>query len=335
MKKITLFCLMMVIALNVSAAEWHTNLQERLEFLGIVLEDRDYHIWGSSPIWGDDGKIHLFVARFPVDRTHSNHAFHGWRGKSEIAHYIADKPEGPFVYKETLLKPNAEKKTDWGTGTQHNPSVAKAGDKYVLVYISDGKGGMGIGMMVADDINGPWKNLGRMLEKPEDPNVWSCGKSGTNPVFIHNPNNGKYYIYYNTRTPDKISHFGVAVADKLEGPYVHHPRMIMNNKKYIEDPCGFYFESKFYLLFREGFWVSSDDGVSFDNKIEAYSDKCSYYIDKEIVDKSPAYRGPNFQRPQLLLKDGEPSYLYAPSGVNTNGGDGSCCYLFRIKPDEE
>ena len=82
--------------------------------------------------------------------------------------------------------------------------------------------------------------------------------------------------------------------------------------------------------------VSSDDGLyyEFNDASPAY-EKMVKYVDKAIIDKVPNYRGSKFERPQLLLKDGIPTHLYAPAGPNINGGDGSCCYLLRIKPDKE
>ncbi len=38
---------------------------DRLEFVGMAVMEPDYHVWGSSPIMGPDGKTHLFVARWP------------------------------------------------------------------------------------------------------------------------------------------------------------------------------------------------------------------------------------------------------------------------------
>lgn len=37
------------------------------------------------------------------------------------------------------------------------------------------------------------------------------------------------------------------------------------------------------------------------------------------------------ERPQLLLKKGKPTYLYAPARANLNNGNGTVCYLFKIK----
>ena len=36
------------------------------------------------------------------------------------------------------------------------------------------------------------------------------------------------------------------------------------------------------------------------------------------------------ERPQVLLIDGEPSYLYVATGINTEAGFGSCSHVFKL-----
>lgn len=73
---------------------------DRLEFVGTAVEEPGYTIWGTSPILGDDGKVHLFVARWPCELKVDP----GWRTHSEIAHYVGDSPEGPFSLVEVVGK---------------------------------------------------------------------------------------------------------------------------------------------------------------------------------------------------------------------------------------
>lgn len=56
---------------------------ESLEFKGIALQDDDWHIWGCSPILDHEGKIHLFVARWPEKTGHE-----GWYTHSQVAHFV-------------------------------------------------------------------------------------------------------------------------------------------------------------------------------------------------------------------------------------------------------
>src|SRR5690606_8644132 len=62
-----------------------------------ILENPDWYIWDSSPIVGEDGKIHVFFSRWPDE-------FGNWLSHSEIAHAVADRPEGPYTVIGTVLK---------------------------------------------------------------------------------------------------------------------------------------------------------------------------------------------------------------------------------------
>lgn len=42
------------------------NFADNWQYTGIAIEEPGYTVWGTSPIVGDDGKIHLFVARWPA-----------------------------------------------------------------------------------------------------------------------------------------------------------------------------------------------------------------------------------------------------------------------------
>lgn len=80
-----------------------------------------------------------------------------------------------------------------------------------------------------------------------------------------------------------------------------------------------------------GLLMSSEDGLTFDyyEGVPAFG-SLKDYVPAEKLDSAPCYRAPKFERPQLLLKDGIPTHLYAPCGTNINGGKGTCCYLFAI-----
>ena len=65
---------------------------QSLEYAGVALQEKGWHIWGCSPMIGKDGRTHLFVERWPTCVPFDI----GWRVNSEIEHYVGDKPEGPF-----------------------------------------------------------------------------------------------------------------------------------------------------------------------------------------------------------------------------------------------
>ena len=81
----------------------------------------------------------------------------------------------------------------------------------------------GIGMMVADWPEGPWKSVGEkglILSTPEDPEIWSYGSvvGVTNPALLTLPD-GRFFLYYKAMRKGDVRRMGVAIADKLEGLY--------------------------------------------------------------------------------------------------------------------
>ena len=319
---------------------------KRLKYVGVIIEDDEYHVWGSSPIWGNDGRVHVFSARIPVAT-----GFDVWWATSQIAHYVADQPEGPFEFVEVLLKPGDSPEGEWDCGTQHNPTITRIDDRFVLTYhsamgtIEDRqRSTIRIGMMTATDIRGPWVKLGMMLDPPtaEESNVVSGEHYGftDNPSLIRHPD-GRFFLYYRIKFPglEGGNTYGVAIADKLEGPYIHHPDRVVNNPTYIEDPYVFVHAGLFYMLIsdaesRGGLLLTSEDGLHFDyNEAVKGFGPLSDYVDPGLLEACQNYRSSCFERPQLLLKDGMPTHLFAPGGANMAGGKGTCCYLFEIRGD--
>jgi len=309
-----------------------TTWTDRLKYKGVILEDSDYNIWGSSPIWGNDGKVHLFSARIPVAT-----GFYLWWATSQIAHYVGDQPEGPFEFVEVLLKPGDSPAGAWDCGTQHNPTITKIDDLFVLSYhsamgtIKDRRrDSIRIGMMTATDINGPWTKLGMMLEPPtpEESNLVTGEHYGftDNPSLVRHPD-GRFFLYYRIKFPGLNGGctYGVAIADKLEGPYVHHPDRVVNNPTYIEDPYVFVLDGLFYML------LTSEDGLSFDYYQGQGYGVISDYIPPEMLPAdSDEIPGGCFERPQLLLKDGIPTHIFTPCGQNIGNDMKTRCYLFEI-----
>lgn len=322
---------------------WDEKMVDRLEYVGVILEDPKYHIWGVSPIWGDDGKVHIFCSRIPIDTTKKMNGFGSWARSSQIAHYVGDTPEGPFKFQEVTLP--AGSLSDWDSGTKHNPIIRKVGDTYALfyqTYIQNNRiHPSAIGLVTSKSLNGPWGPPIKVLGPSTDPNhyTYTCRGAFGNPAYIYNPENGKHHLYFGVRTkePKRGVSYGVAIADKLEGPYKMKENPVINNPHDIEDPYGFYYQGIFYLINTEnkpgtGLAFSSAGGLNFkfEHGEKSFGNLASY-VPQSILDASPNYRGQKFERPGLLLKNGIPTHLYVPSGSNIIGGDGTCAYLLKIK----
>lgn len=313
-----------------------TDWSERLRFEGIAIIEDDYHVWGTSPIEGDDGRIHLFVARWPVDASFDP----GWRRASEIARYHSDRPEGPYCFGEVVLKGTG--KETWDNSAPHNPSIKKIGDKFVLLYIAnDGvnhRASQKIGMAISSKLEGSWEKVnqdGLLLAPPDDPGIW-CHQSCvgvTNPTLL-SLTDGRFFLYFKAKIKGDVHRMGLAISESLEGPYVIQNEPITRNKQMIEDGYAFLYQGKIHLLTtdcqdHQGLLWSSDDGLEFDLPVLGY-EKLSSYLSADQLEKATFHRARTFERPQLLIQGGTPTNIFVASGVNITGGQGSCSYRFRI-----
>lgn len=315
------------------------------EFVGIAVDEPGYTIWGTSPISGNDGKVHLFVARWPCEFKVDP----GWRSHSEIAHYVGNSPEGPFSFSDVAIKGTG---TDtWDKYGSHNPTIHKVGSKYILLYIANNNyrqpphpSNQKIGMAIADSPYGPWKKAGKdglILSTPANENYWNykAGNGVNNPALLQHPDGG-YYLYFKSEK----SRMGLAIAETIEGPYVQLPSPVTANDKAIEDGFAFIYKGKFALLTTDnhgiieeggGILWTSDNGLHF-NTYEQGFKRINDYIDVDMS-KVAVHYGPvnrkyaKFERPQLLLLDGEPKYIYMPSGTNIYGGDCTVSYVLKLK----
>ena len=313
---------------------------DRLEYVGIAVEEPGYHVWGSSPVIGPTGKTHLFVARWRVEEE-----FKAWLTHCEIARYVSDQPEGPFVFQEVVVR-GSGKKGDWDYQSPHNPSIQKVGGRYVLTYIANAGGkkfecvsSQRIGMLIADSPSGPWKKVrgdGPLLAPPTDPAVWSFQSSVgvNNPALLEHPD-GRFYLYYKAMKKGDVRRMGVAIADQVEGPYAFKRESLTSNKTTIEDGYAFVENEKVFLLTTHnnagtGYLWGSDDGIHFSDPVLGY-DQMARYLNKQRLSKAKVMRGKKFERPQVLMQQGHPTHLYVAAGANVNGGNGTYSCVFRIK----
>jgi hypothetical protein len=331
-----------------------TAMSDQWELIGEAINEPGYDIWGSSPIKDEQGNVHLFSARWPSDTPFKT----AWRFNSEIAHYVSKKPEGPFQFVEVVGKGKGG--NSWNAAGFHNPNIRKIDDKYVLLYIAnDGAKNHGasqrIGMLISDNINGPWKETPNentpLLSPPSGDAIW-CANSGlgvNNPSLIKHPN-GKYLLYFKAMagpkgTGAKVS-MGLAISDKLEGPYIIQPDPITTNKARIEDGYAFLWKNQVCLMttdnhgiLEEGgglLWVSKD-GLKFEAEpLSGFHNFKNFYLKGNVPAIANERYGKNvkFERPQLLMNaNNEPEYLYCPSGVALDGSDGTNSYVLKYQKE--
>ena len=212
-------------------------------------------------------------------------------------------------------------------------------------------------MVVADDLNDDWKPAvgaepdGTMLRQATDPSGWnfSANKGVVNPSLIKH--NGKYMLYCKSvvfPTPEAKKRkyvYGVAVSDRLEGPYQYHSKPVTPGNMTLEDAYAFSMDGSVYMLSRDfggskgnrggGLLWKSKDGFVFNGKdtTRAYED-LAHYVGEESLRDANLFRGKHgghLERAQVLFLDDQPAYLYLATGVNTTPDHGSCSHIFRIR----
>lgn len=321
-------------------------IAKNLEFKGIALQDDAYTIWGCAPVQSEDGKIHLFAARWPEKNVDP-----AWRKSSEIAHYVSDRPEGPFVFSDVAIAGTG--KDTWDKYAPHNPEIKKIGDTYVLLYIGNTDydqpphpSNQSIGMALSKSPYGPWEKVGEdgKILSADNPEKWNYKSENgvANPAFL--PFNGKFYLYFKTRHIDGNLVYGLAISEKLEGPYEITDKPVTSNKGTLEDGTVFQYNGLIYLLTTDnhgentgivggGTLWKSQDGKSF--KLEeatiGYDRLPAYYPE---YDESRAVKiygaDPKLERPKILMVDDRPAYLYGPGGWNIFGGQRTAGHVFKI-----
>jgi hypothetical protein len=318
------------------------QLADRWEYAGIAVEEPGYTVWGSSPIQDEEGQTHLFVARWPGELKVDP----GWRSHSEIAHYVGPSPEGPFRFSDIALTGTG--KESWDKYGAHNPTIHRIEDKYVLLYIGNNNpetpphpSNQHIGMAISSSLYGPWEKVkgdGLILSPPNDSSYWNYGASNgvNNPALLCHPN-GKFYLYFKSEG----GQMGLAVSRKIEGPYEQVPEPVTSNERTIEDGYAFIHKGKICLLTTDNhgilekggglLWVSAD-GLSF-NLAEQGFYPVEQYLGKESLRKARRHYGGNiikFERPQLLMINEEPGYLYVTSGYHFFGKESTASYVLRF-----
>jgi hypothetical protein len=173
---------------------------------------------------------------------------------------------------------------------------------------------------------------GKMVQEPGW-HIWGCS-----PIIGED---GKYLLYFK----GKGANMGVAVAKQLDGPYVHQPAKLSANEVRVEDGYAFVQDGQVWLVTTDnrgkytrggGLLWTSRDGMTFDpNAQRGYFGPSHYLPTVERSQLRSYYGAGTFQRPQVLVQNGRPAYLYIASGTVINGGDGSVCYVFKCSPGGE
>lgn len=326
------------------------NFSQSLVPKGFVLQENDWHVWCNAPVLDDQGKVHLYVARWPVKDTFGN----GWHTTCEIAHYQAASADGPYTYVGTILKGSGVNGS-WRACAPHNPTALRLPDgRYAILFIanSDGSKKKGfpanqkIGLMTSRSPDGPWELAGKdglILDAPDDPAIWSHDSvvGVNNPTLLPMPD-GRFFLYYKAMKPGKgeVRRMGLAVADKVEGPYRFEKEPLTSNEGTIEDGFAFRLNDEVCLLVTDchgkgyggGMIYRSGNGVRFEPREIRAFEAVDHYMPR-WPNPAPGWSPWVLQRPALLIgRNGVPTHLFAPCGTPPEGKKGTATFLFEIRP---
>jgi hypothetical protein len=275
----------------------------------------------------------------------------GWINSSEIAHAVAATPESPFEYVETTLAPRGD--GFWDGTTCHNPHIQRVGDRYALFYTGNSNGKTDtkrIGLAVSDSLYGPWTRPDKpLLEPGSAEDAWD-NHCTTNASYVPAPD-GQHYLFYkswNSRDYYGSSHptirgnrkYGLAIAESLDGPYMKYDGSPVidfsgrGDNAQLEDAYVWLEDGKFRMIARDmglfshdvGLYLESEDGKTWGEP------RIAFLPLREYVSEPPApahlKRCGRLERPQLLLREGRPIYLFtAAQGGRFESASG---FVFKV-----
>ena len=336
--------------INIDIEENLSGFARRLVGIGRILEDPDNNVWGCSPIYDEEGKVHVFYSKWANEAAHK-----GWLECSQIGHAVADHPEGPYKVLGTALKGRGG--DYWDSMTIHNPTIHKVGDLYYLFYMGNSDGlctSKRVGVAVSESLYGPWERQDAPLISGgvNDIKDWDSAVT-SNPAFVRTPEGAcrLYYKGWNIEDWNKDlatgmrpatedcgvntnRQYGLAISTKPDGPYTKYEKNpIINMRERIEDAQAedayVWIEDGVYkMVLRDmgffnhefGLYMESRDGIDW-----SADPKIAYLDSRHYLPEPPngLDREGRLERPQLLMKDGKPEYLFcalAGGRYNTSSG---------------
>ncbi|MGE5520740.1 MAG: glycoside hydrolase family protein [Candidatus Dadabacteria bacterium] len=133
------------LSINTSAQSLKDYLQPAVKQGGFKREG--YILWCPTVI-KVGSTYHMFASSWP-----EQYGLAGWTKYSEIIRATSDNLFGPYTFREVVLQ---KRDGYWDNDRAHNPKIVKAGNKYVLYYISSANE---TGYAYADAITGPWTRV--------------------------------------------------------------------------------------------------------------------------------------------------------------------------------
>lgn len=302
-----------------------------------VLAEPDYYVWCFSAVKWTDGKYHGYYARWPKAL-----GFDAWISHCEVAHAVADKPEGPYKFVNVVLEKGNPK--GWDVINAHNPWICVADGKLCLYYISNDMRGkyeqatngcypdtawfnanhttvrnsQRIGVAIATSPEGPFVRSAAPVVEPHG----MFKNIAVNPAVLYH--DGKYTMIMKGDDVRRDGWFRIQLvghSDRAEGPFKFEEKAVYD-KAPTEDACIWYNQhTKMYYMAchvmgkRDLALLVSNDSYSWrlaDNPL---------FMKKQIVlDDGTVWAPDRVERPFVLTdEEGKPIMLF----VAVSDGDRS------------
>lgn len=310
--------------------------------------EKGFFVWCGAPVKGPDGKYHLFYSRWPVSAGFAP----GWALKSEIAYAVSDKPAGPYQHVNVSLPPRgvnpATGEKYWDADVTHNANAFFHNGKYYLYYMGeygDGKNypmhrnRQRIGVATAENPAGPWKRLDAPIVDITDDKKSFDSLCVTNPAACLRPDGGVVLVYKAVQYIEGKEmggnvRYGVAMADKPEGPYIKKPGRIFEAEKpgkhwmVAEDPFIWFsvkYGRRYYAVTRDvvGTFTGSAGGICLfqsDDGLDWKPAAQPKVLEKNFLLEDGTLSHSKIERPALLIENGEPTYLFGATDGYKVGG---------------
>ena len=332
----------------------YSKLALGLEFKGCVTRSTSVWHWDISPIEGRDGTIHLFLGEWEGD-------FSNWYKNARLAHYIADSPEGPFIFQEYTFTPD---NLPGDYTSIYNARVKRIDDIYVMVYSAARYNGddsytlenQATCIAYSHSLEGPWNFYGQdgtLIKKSNAFQNFSykscCGCVNACIEKIGN----QYYVFFRAgKSRSGEMKYGYLTSDKLLSDYVLHDEALTDNINYIEDADCLFYNGNEYLLTTDntggnsmGFsgdingrrtapvgllWQMKNGRFSLKNAQIGFGLLSDYVEDMSQASCPPFGAYDKMERPAFLIQNGIPTYLYTCAYTSIEGTQKSQTYVFKI-----
>ncbi len=324
-----------------------------------------YWVWCGSVGRGEDGRYHMFAARWPKVYPF----FQGYTAASEIVRASADSPQGPFRFEEVVFAPRD--KAYWDGRMTHNPYLLKTREGWALFYCGvtyepdttpeqmwalnrqPGHNGsmpawmdrMRSGVAFADSLTGPWRRPDAPLSlslDPEQPEARAVNVSAAQTP------DGRCMLIYRLSGKGLVA----VTADHPAGPYHARDMHLLYDyarQPYIEDPCVFWLDDHYEMLAKDasGYWTGEPFAIghflSRDGRTWAPAPHPKACSRRVLWDDGQVREQGNLERPYVLLQDGQPAFLYAATsnGVHSEAhpahytAQDTWCLAIRLRPSQE